>query len=379
MAKKRKEKDEAEEVDFKIPKFDEEKFIKKEKRNIKTTLLSFLFGFLIAIISFGFWSLLSGNDLRFYLVFLFGFICIVWLRYLFIRLKIDLTDFGRKGWFTSYAIYFFTWLLVLIVIVNPPFYDDESPQVNVVILPDSQEVGGTIFIAAMINDNTELEKENIEFMLTYPDGTNINPEFNYDESNSIFTYTYENPDDILDEYSIKIIATDKNGHQTEYNGTFSYGNDTIKLPEPIGTDSSPGPKVTYTTSLKFDVEADVDRFYYTVDSGSEINVEEKDGFYVSYPKFEGWVKNKNVKVRAYADVIHYFENYPVEFNNTIVDSSIYYFNVSDAIEIGGEEPPELTLPGPTFVTVPGFELVVFLISLIVVALIFKYRKKHKRN
>jgi len=61
MAKKRKEKDEEREIDFKIPKFDKEKFIQTERQKIKITFLSFLFGVAIAFISFGFWSLLSGN------------------------------------------------------------------------------------------------------------------------------------------------------------------------------------------------------------------------------------------------------------------------------------------------------------------------------
>ncbi len=64
MAKKRKEKTDEEELDFKLPKFDEEKFLKKERRNIKTLVISFLLGLIIAIISFSFWTLLSGKGMR---------------------------------------------------------------------------------------------------------------------------------------------------------------------------------------------------------------------------------------------------------------------------------------------------------------------------
>ena len=41
MAKKRREKTDEEEIDFKIPKFDEEKFLKRERRNIRTLFISF--------------------------------------------------------------------------------------------------------------------------------------------------------------------------------------------------------------------------------------------------------------------------------------------------------------------------------------------------
>ena len=98
MAKKKREKTEEGELDFKLPKFDEEKFLKRERRNIKATFLSFLFGILISIISFGFWSLLSGHDFRWELVLLFCAFNSSWLKYLFTRLNLDLTDFGRKGW-----------------------------------------------------------------------------------------------------------------------------------------------------------------------------------------------------------------------------------------------------------------------------------------
>src|SRR5512136_1847348 len=99
MAKRRKEGAEAEEpLDFQIPKFDEESFIKRERRNIKTMFISFLFGLLIAAICFGFWALLEGSFLRWELVLLVAVVNSIWIRYIFLKLKIDLTDFGRKGW-----------------------------------------------------------------------------------------------------------------------------------------------------------------------------------------------------------------------------------------------------------------------------------------
>ena len=113
MAKKRREKEEGEESDFQLPKFDEEKFLKKERRNIITLFISFIFGIIISLVSFGFWSLLSESVFRWELVLLVGVFNISWLKYIFERLGIDLTEFGRKGWFGSFATYFFTWLILL--------------------------------------------------------------------------------------------------------------------------------------------------------------------------------------------------------------------------------------------------------------------------
>lgn len=380
MAKKRKEKTDEEEIDFKLSKFDEKKFLKREKRNIKTLFLSFFFGLLIAFISFGFWSLLSGSAFRWELILLLGVFNISWLKYLFLRLNIDLTDFGRKGWFGSFATYFFTWLIVLIILVNPPFYDDEDPRVELVVLPEMQELGGTVKIVAKIIDNAGIEKQDIDFSLTYPDGTTdeINSS-KFEFEDHILTYTYENIDNLTGEFSFKIIATDANEHSTEKEDTFTYSNDTIKLPEPLGADVSPGPEVTYTSTLKFDVGADVSRIYYTIDDGKEINATHEGDYYQSSPKQVGWMRDRNVTVKVYADIIYYFKNSEQQFNNTIVDTTTYYFNVSDVPEIGVEESPKIKLPRPHFEQVPGFETLVFIISLIVVVLIFKYRRKDRRN
>ena len=84
MAKRRKEKDEDEDKPFKLPKFNEEKFLQRERRNIKTTFLSFLLGILVAIISFGFYALLTGNNIRWILILIFGIFTGSWLKYLFI-------------------------------------------------------------------------------------------------------------------------------------------------------------------------------------------------------------------------------------------------------------------------------------------------------
>ncbi|NOR16083.1 hypothetical protein GQ543_00005, partial [candidate division WOR-3 bacterium] len=68
-----------------------------------------------------------------------------------------------------------------------------------------------------------------------------------------------------------------------------------------------------------------------------------------------------------------------QFNNTILDTSSYYFRVSDDSKVGTEVSPEIAILGPGLYMVPGFELLVFVISLVVVVLIFKYRKKDRRN
>jgi hypothetical protein len=378
MAKKRREKDEEEDIDFKIPKFDEEKFLKKERKNIKTNYLSFILGILISIISFGFWILLSGNPLRWELVLLFCVFNGSWLRYIFTRFGIDLTDFSRKNWFTSYAIYFFTWFLILLVLVNPPFYDDEAPLIETATLPNMQEIGGTVKIVARIVDNVRVEKDGINFNLIYPDGTNITPDFSFNEN--IFLYVYENPDNITGSYRFTITAKDTNNIKSKIiEESFSYSNDTIKIASPANTENQPGPIVTYADPIRFDVQAEVSRLYYRVDDSVEINVTSEGDYYETTPKQVGWIKGENVTVKAYAEIIFYFKNLQKQYNNTIEDTSEYYFQVTDDTQTGTEPSPEVKIKGPGIYLVPGFELIIFIISFIIVVFIFKKSKKNKNN
>ena len=378
MAKRRREKTD-EEIDFKIPKFDEEKFLERERRNIKTTFLSFLFGFIIALISFGFWHLLNKSSLRWELILLFGLFSGSWLKYLFIKLKINLDDFGRKGWFTSYTIYFFTWLTVLIILSNPPFYDDTPPNISAVALPEKQEIGGTVKIVAHIIDNAGIEKKGINFTLIYPNGNKSHPDFMFE--NNILSYTYYNPNNIMGEYGFVITAVDINNHKKVVSKNFTYSNSTIRLASPAGAETKPGPVVTYGTTIKFDVDTTVTRVYYRVDDGMEINVSKPrdSDFYETYPKFQGWPSgNKNVTVKVYADVIHYFKNLNKQFKNTVVDSATYYFQLTGE-GIGEEKPPEIRLPVYRPIATPGFEILTFAVALIMVALILKHTWKQQQK
>jgi hypothetical protein len=379
MSKRRKEGETEEDKPFKVPKFDEAAFFKKEKRNIKTSFISFLFGCFMAVICFGFWVLIGKNGLRWELVLLVAVINSVFIRYIFVKLKIDLDDFGRKNWFSSFAIYFFTWLIVLIVLVNPPFYDDENPLIDMVVIPEMQEPGGDVMILAKITDNSGMDKDKIRFELTLPDGDMTMPDFSY--ANNLFNYTFIGPSNITGEetYNYTLEVEDSSGHKSIRKGSFTYSNDTIRLALP-----SSGDTVRAANDIKFYVGADVNRVFYTI-NGKEINATKSDRYYVTNPEFKGWIAGEeNATINVYAEKIYYFENYReegeyVNFVNKITDTESYYFIVADESTIGQEDSPEISLPGPRYTATPGFEAILFVISLIAVVLILKYRKNNKKN
>jgi len=398
MAKRRKETTEDEEIDFKIPKFDEESFLRRERRNIKTTFIAFLFGILLAVISFGFWALLSGEAYRWLLVLLVGVFNAAWIKYIFLRLNIDLTNFGKKGWFATYGIYFLTWLIVLMMLCNTPFYDDEKPKVTLVVLPEMQEFGNSVKIIAKITDNSVIQKSDITLSIN---GETISPE-RYEFIDNIFRYTYEN-DSIKNEtkLSFALSVKDNSNHKTEHQGTFTFSDNTIIVPEPLHVDISPGPEVGSAASIKFKVDADITRLYYTLDNGAPIDVTEKEGeYYVTYPKYEGWPKDKNVTLRVFAEKNYTFDIVTDKnlnqmskedlqklqarikantFDNTIIDNQSYYFRVAGESGVGTVTPPIAVPPTIKYVSVPGFETIIFIISLIAVVLIFKRKKKDKKT
>ncbi|KYK24455.1 hypothetical protein AYK24_06105 [Thermoplasmatales archaeon SG8-52-4] len=392
MAKRRKEKDEEEEKPFKIPKFDEEAFYKREKRNIRATIISFLFGILMALVCFGFWALMGKNDLRWPLVLLVAIANAAFLRVIFMRLNIDLTDFGRKNWFGSYAIYFVTWMIVFIVLVNPPFYDDENPRIEVSILPKMQEFGGNVIIVAKITDNSGIKKADISFSL---DDISI-PSDNFEYIDNIFRYIHKGLKNLTEEetHNFKISVKDSSGRTAQYEDTFAYSNDTIYLALP-----EEGSTLKAASDIKFGVKTNVWRVYYTVNDGNEINAskqQDREDFYITSPEYKGWLIGNNITLKVTAVVAYNFENHflkdknnnlildkngmPIAywFFNYINDTSSYVFDVADESSIGlNDELVQAPALKARAVSAPGFETILFLISIVGIVLIFKYKKKNR--
>ena len=412
MAKRRKEKDEEEEKPFKIPKFDEEAFLKREKRNIKATFISFLFGVLMALVCFGFWALMGKNDLRWPLVLLVALANAAFIKYIFTRINIDLTDFGKKNWLGSYAIYFITWLIIFIVLVNPPFYDDEAPRIQVSVLPVIQEPGGDIMIVAKITDNLEIDKNSISLEIVGPDeNVTILTPSSFDKDDIIVIFTFENNENQTRDFSYTLTAQDVNGLKTSKTGIFSYDEDAIDITSSLVKNMSSGDDITIEVDDQ--VSPDNFRVYYTLDNGDEINVNRKykevKAEYETSPEYEGWMQKSNNTMKVYVEVSYYFPNIFEKYSNIVEDTTQYQVSTSSDSNIGEDAPPmpwnwskpfdkqvpvllnyddydnekpantQILLPRPTSVSAPGFETIVFLISIIAIVLIFKYKKKNRSN
>jgi hypothetical protein len=414
MAKRRKEKDEEEEdKPFKPPKFDEKEFIKKEKRNIRATFIAFLFGCLMALVCFGFWALM-GHEVgyRWLLVLLVVVANATFLKYIFTRFNIDFSDFTKKNWFTNIMVYFFAWLLIMIILVNPPFYDDEPPRVELVVLPEMQEPGGTIKFIAKITDNVGVNHDSIALDITNPDGaiTSLTPvAFEFDDK--IVKFEFENPEETLGDFEYTLTVCDLNELTTKKSGTFSYDLNVITVR------AYRYENITIIDYIRIEVDKDISkenfRVYYTLNDDEEINVDRRNkevkDEYETGPEYKGWEPNSNYTMRAYAETSHYFTGINKKYSNIVKDKDTYNFTTADDGRIGDEIPPkpwnwskpsgeqapvllnydhynpekevdkQVLLPHPRSVQVPGFEIILLLVALAAVVLIFKYKKKDENK
>ena len=366
MAKRRKEKEE--EYKFKIPEFDEKEFVRKERRNAKVTFISFIFGVFIAIVSQVLWAGMSPSY-RWPLIFLLGLSMMSILKYILIKLNIDTSDFGRKEWIGTFFTYFFTWLVALIILVNPPFYDGSAPVADLALIPEMQEPGGNVTIAAYIVDNAGIKSINLS--IKEPNGKMVYPDYRQDRN--VFVWVYENDNNLTGNFTVTLSVEDINGYKVETNKTFRYSKNVIRLLYPEN-----GTKVNYGTPIRFYFDNGISSegiFTYYEVNGITVNLTKSGEFYESSPMYHGWRAGENNSIRVFAKVRHCF--YDKCINNTVADSSYYIFPAEDDPSIGTRGSPESNakLPQPHPVSmIPGFGSLLTIIAIITIALFMRRRK-----
>ncbi|MEM2944281.1 MAG: hypothetical protein QW083_04075 [Methanomassiliicoccales archaeon] len=174
MARKKKKEVVEEEYEFIPPEFDEKAFLENDIRSTKTLLLTTLFAVLCGIIAF----LLGEFNVLLGLVVLFAGIFL--LRYLPILIKIKPEELDKKTLLGNGVLFFFLFLGIWILLMNPPFSDHTSPHVTEVAIwyqdgPDWVRKQPTDFsfsgiprnavinITATIVDNGGLKSVKLEF------------------------------------------------------------------------------------------------------------------------------------------------------------------------------------------------------------------------
>ena len=394
-AKKRQEETEYE---FEMPKFDEEEFITGEKRKAKTYFLSFGFGILMAVICHVAWRSID-TGLRWALTFILAVCAIGFLVKLLQLFDIDISEFGKKEWFGSIAFYFFTWLAIFILSVNPPFYDASAPAIESSVLPSFQQVGGSVFITARVTDNADVD--DVRLTVFRGDAT-----IHRDMDNPIKgLYTYTFPDVTNDteivfaggegSYRYVINATDDAGHEAAgKNGTFSF------MEQPLYIDTpEDGSSIDASTDIQirldrnvlqgFDDDERIDRIrvYYVVNNDTEVNATFYDTFGGEYvfntsASFAGWQPGEENTIYLYAEVQDYYV-LPKDIDSgwnlshrTLKALQVYTYAVEQDSSVGMKASPPKEWPNrPDLQRVPGFGLLAAVAGLAVVLLVLR---RHRR-
>lgn len=120
MAKKKKR----EEPEVEVPDFDEVKFMKGEMRSLRITLLVVLWAIPAALVS---WVLTIPPLSIAVVAFFAGIGMLFLLKWVLPILKVDISEWKRKDWMGQGSTFFFTWLAVWILLLNPPFTDLSPP------------------------------------------------------------------------------------------------------------------------------------------------------------------------------------------------------------------------------------------------------------
>lgn len=116
---------EEKEEPFKFPEFDEVEFVKKELKETKGVLTVTLLGIIFAFISFIFTTFQQPG-----LGFLLGLVAMGSIKYILNAVKVDTSTYKIKNWLGHIGSYFFIWLAIWVLLMNPPFSDFAKPTIN---------------------------------------------------------------------------------------------------------------------------------------------------------------------------------------------------------------------------------------------------------
>ncbi|MFO8132361.1 MAG: hypothetical protein R6U10_00260 [Thermoplasmatota archaeon] len=386
------------EYEFKMPEFDEDEFIAGEKRKAKTYFISFGFGILMAVVCHLAWRSIDAG-LRWALTFVLAVCAIGFLVKLLQLFGIDISEFGKKEWLGSIAFYFFTWLAIFILSVNPPFYDASGPEIESTVLPSVQQMGDAVFVTARVTDNTDVS----EVRLTISRGDIAISRVMDNPVEAVYTYAF--PDETNDTeisfaaadgvYHYTVNATDAAGHRTAWkNGTFSFAEQPLYIDTP-----DPGASIDASTDIQIRLDRSVlqgfddddrrerIRVYYVLNNDTTVNATFYDSFggeyvYNTSAAYEGWQPGQQNTLRLHAEVQDYYvlpEDIDYSWNlshRTLTASQVYTYNVEADSSVGVKASPIKEWPDrPDLQRVPGFGMLAAIGGLAAVLLVLRRRRE----
>jgi len=242
LAKKRRQKiEKKDDLDLKLPEFDEHQFIDLELRKAKLSLIAFIFALVMVFITYQLY-LITYPDARGPIVL--GLFAVLAVPFIINQLKIDISDFEWKNWIGVGAIYVMSWLAIFILLCNPPFSDFIEPELdedsiiihyvksgdnsenwiewNTTTDPQALISPIKIRISVKIYDNSEVDKDSVKITIKDLHNTTITRKMTY-VSNDQFRVILENDGEVFtksNKISYTVEFKDVKEHENKYTGIF---------------------------------------------------------------------------------------------------------------------------------------------------------------
>jgi hypothetical protein len=241
LAKKRRQKiEKKEDYVYTPPEIDKHQFIRDELRNAKATFVAFGLAILMGLVSFG--LLIAIGDFR--VGAIIGIFGVAALPFIYGKIKLDISGFEWKNWAGVIAVYIFSWLMIAVLLVNPPLTDLASPEIKDVVIEELiiDKDGNENWTKALVNtdgettinldaqfrilvtilDNDELDVNSINLEFDSTIETNGTVELRELEKHRYsFEARFSQPTAQTGDYKYEITAKDTNGNKEVKSGSIT--------------------------------------------------------------------------------------------------------------------------------------------------------------
>ncbi len=222
MSKRKKKKEE--EYEYEMPEFDKEEYMEKEITKAKSVMVSIALAPVFAFASSEVFALTREAAYG----FLVGILGLLVIGIVMDMVGIDTKSFDKKEWAMNWGMFFFTWLAVFVLLMNPPFHDYANPTLNsmdVQIDQDGEwvpldEANVTaqeeydIRLVAKVTDNVELKEDSVD--IYFDDGWHDMEKIDDHKYAATFNGTVAQ----VNPYDYTVSAEDVNGNDVEIGDTF---------------------------------------------------------------------------------------------------------------------------------------------------------------
>ena len=225
MAKRKKreeDEEDEEEFDFEVPEFDKVEYMKDEIRKGKSILISVAIAPIFSFVALQLFLLIGDWTLA----MIGGLTGLVLIPPVLRTLNVDTGELGKKEWAMDAAMFFFTFLAIWVILMNPPVNDFTHPTVNdmdmMVQDPDTGEwvkldeaniTNGedyTIKVEAKITDNVDVKDSSVKARIIPPSGSEFR-QMNK-EGDKQYTIIFQNVTATNQNYKINFKVEDVNGN-----------------------------------------------------------------------------------------------------------------------------------------------------------------------